>query len=144
LFFDNVRKPNARDLARLDLTEAALASLEPVLATLPGERRPREDERLKAAFEIGKAFADYVTSEGPVDAMIGRTVAAIGDCLRLTKEERRAIVVPVVAQLVGFVEEVCSLCPVGCLDNPKRDVAQAFFSLNHPARAGLGGEDLSE
>jgi hypothetical protein len=45
----------------------------------------------------------------------------------------------VLPALLAFVEGVCNLCPVGCLKKPRRSVANAFFSPEHPAPGPLRG-----
>lgn len=135
LFFQGVQTPRGRDLARLDLTEAALAALEQVLEVLPGESRPREDERLALAFALGKAFADYMIDDDdhqPVEALAKRMTRALGKASRLSLKERRRVVDLVLPALGAFTEQICAACPVACLDDPGHKVTDVFFSPTHP------------
>lgn len=147
LFFRDVLEPRGRDLAQLDMTEAAFLSLDNAFDTLPGERRPREDDRNEAAYAVGRTFADFVIrgADGPqpveplAEAMIGELVA---HC-RLELEEAERVIPFVLASLGGFVSSVCSECPISCLVRPDMDAADAFFSPTHPmAHMAVRPDDL--
>ena len=134
LFFQKVSVPRGRDLARLDLTEAALVSLDAIFDSLPGESRPREDERYSTAFALGKTFADFMLSgqDKPVEYLARRMTSAIRKSSRLDWDQRHQVVAMILPLLGSFLEEVCGQCPVSCLERPKSKVEDIFFSPTHP------------
>ena len=134
LFFQNVEAPRGKDLARLDLTEAALVSLDSIFDGLPGECRPREDERYATAFALGKTFADFMTSgkQNPIEQLARRMTGALRKSSRLSWEQRQQVVLLVLPLLGSYLDEVCSICPVGCLEDPQARVEDEFFSPSHP------------
>ncbi len=134
LFFQNVNVPRGKDLARLDLTEAALVSLDGIFDSLPGECRPREDERYATAFALGKTFVDFMMSgkQNPIEQLARRMTGALRKSSRLSWEQRQHVVLMVLPLLGSYLEEVCAICPVGCLQDPQAKVEDQFFSPNHP------------
>jgi hypothetical protein len=134
-FFLEVAQPKGRDLALLDLTEAALLGLERALDTVPGEARPREDVVQEMAFEIAGLFRDYVvlTSHSPPSLLSERMAAILASASELPKEECHRLALMLLAALVAFVDEVCGDCKVRCLHRPRAAVAAEFFSPMHPA-----------
>jgi hypothetical protein len=133
--FHDVNEPKGKDLAALDPTEAALVALTSALDELPGSRRPREESLLHAAFAVGCAFARWVLARrrsGP-EPLLEEMGQSLVEILALTPPERDAVVGLVLPALATFVGEVCDQCPVGCLNRPKADVADAFFAVKHPA-----------
>jgi hypothetical protein len=141
LFFMEVTAPRGRDLARLDFTEAALATLTTVLEFLQGERRPREDERYEIAFVIGKAFVESALGAGArsLERRTRRVVEELMEVSQLTEEECLQVVMMTLPGLGEHLEEVCSDCPVACLDRPRSAVARAFFAPRHPMDAAGAG-----
>jgi len=138
-FFDDIKHPRGRDLARLDFTEAAVEPVHRALDFLPGERRPREDRRVATAHAIGSAFADYVIARGKMtpDQLGARAMRDVMRVTDLTAEEAMSVAVMVLNALSTFAGEVCAHCRVGCIETPDRGFADAFFSVEHPA----GGRD---
>jgi hypothetical protein len=134
LFFQNVNVPKGKDLARLDLTEAALVSLDSIFDSLPGESRPREEERYSSAFTIGKMFADHLLAgaDRPMEQLASRMTAALRKTSRLSSAERQRVVLMILPALGGYVEQVCASCTVGCFDRPRSRMADVFFSPGHP------------
>lgn len=134
-FFLEVAQPKGRDLALLDLTEAALLGLERALDTVPGEARPREDVVHEIAFEIAELFRDYVvlTSHSPPSLLSERMAEILSSSSELPKEECQRLSLMLLAALVSFVDEVCGDCKVRCLHRPRAAVAAEFFSPMHPA-----------
>jgi hypothetical protein len=135
LFFHHLCAPKGRDLARLDFTEAALGCLKDALLALPGERRPAEDACATAAFTIGKAFADFLLAGArwPIERVTTAIAQVLRDLCGLSAEEIERITMVVLPALGDFLDQRCSECPVACLDRPRADVADAFFSPEHPA-----------
>ena len=134
LFFQNVEAPTGKDLARLDLTEAALVSLDSIFDSLPGECRPREEERYATAFALGKTFADFMMSakRNPIEQLARRMTGALRTSSRLSWEQRQQVVLMVLPLLGSYLDEVCAICPVGCLEDPQAKVDDEFFSPCHP------------
>ena len=134
LFFQNVDVPRGKDLARLDLTEAALVSLDSIFDGLPGECRPREDERYATAFALGKTFADFMMSgkQNPIEQLARHMTGALRKSSRLSWEQRQHVVLMVLPLLGSYLDEVCAICPVGCLEDPQAKVEDEFFSPSHP------------
>ncbi len=134
LFFQNVDAPTSKDLACLDLTEAALVSLDSIFDSLPGECRPREDERYATAFALGKTFADFMMSakRNPIEQLARRMTGALRSSSRLSWEQRQQVVLMVLPLLGSYLDEVCAICPVGCLEDPQAKVDDEFFSPCHP------------
>jgi hypothetical protein len=136
-FFLELAEPKGRDLALLDLTEAALLGLERALDTVPGEARPREDVVQEIAYEIAELFRDYVvlTRHSPPSLLSERMAAILADASELPKDECHRLALMLLAALVSFVDEVCGDCKVRCLNRPRAAVAAEFFSPMHPALA---------
>ncbi|MFH0903503.1 MAG: hypothetical protein V2A73_22980 [Pseudomonadota bacterium] len=136
-FFHDVRVPRGRDLARLDLTEAAFAFLDAAFSSLPGERRPREEEWQRAAYAMGTALADFflATREVSVDRLDSVLSQALAGSCRLSAKERKIVLAEVVPALGYFVEHVCMKCPVFCLAQPSTRLPAVFFAQEHPALA---------
>ncbi len=135
--FHEVNDPKGRDLAALDLTEAALVALTGALESLPGSHRPREDDLLQAAFALGTLFARWVVARRQTrpEALLVEMTKALEVAKTLDPDERADLVSVVLPALAAFVGEVCEQCPVSCLTRPKADVADAFFAAEHPAFA---------
>ncbi len=133
-FFYDLSVPKGRDLARLDLTEASAAALNAAFDMLPGDRRPRDEERDTAAYSLGRLFADHVIANG--DQRPEKTVAqmsrALASACRLTEKERHQVLMAVMQSLYAFVDEICAVCPVDCLKRPEDDVSEVFFTPEHP------------
>jgi hypothetical protein len=134
LFLD-VNDPKGRDLAALDLTEAALFAVTDAIEALPGSRRPREDDVLHASGAVANLFVRWVLSrrQRAPDALVGDMEKAVEPLAALTAAERSALVAKVLPAMATFVAEVCERCPVACLTHPKADAAAAFFAETHPA-----------
>ena len=134
LFLD-VNDPKGRDLAALDLTEAALFALTDAIEALPGSRRPREDDLLQAAGAVATLFVRWVLArrQRAPDALVGDMEKALSPVTALSPAERSALVAKVLPAMATFVAEVCEHCPIACLTHPKADAAEAFFAEGHPA-----------
>ena len=137
LFFQDVDVPRGKDLARLDLTEAALVSLDSIFDSLPGESRPREDERYATAYALGKTFVDFMVSgqQEPIEQLARGMTSALRKSSRLSWEQRHHVVLMILPLLGSYLEEVCAICPVGCLEKPRSRVEDVFFSPGHPVEA---------
>jgi hypothetical protein len=141
VFFSDVKRPTGRELARLDFSEVALTGLATAFDTLTmAEKRPREDERLAAAFDIGSRFADAVIDcSGRVGALLadeplfrGMTLAVARAC-GLEERDCRMVSLSVLRTFTIFVAEVCATCPVRCLALPESDARREFFEPTHPS-----------
>lgn len=136
-FLSDVREPSGRDLALLDLTEAAVAALEHGLRALPGEVQPREDRLHAAAFALSRLFRDFLLSDQPSASAVEQLSRAFIDTLAatcsLSPRECERISLGLLKTLTGFVDHVCGSCAVNCLGASRSDVAVEFFSTEHPA-----------
>lgn len=136
LFFQNVERPRGRDLGHLDFTEAAYQVLSSALAVIPGDRRPNDARITTLAHTIGSRVADFFMSgrSGPIAEMMVSLADELARSTDLEAAECRTILSQRVLPSLGdFAEQVCARCPVGCLDAPRQDAAEAFFSPRHPA-----------
>jgi hypothetical protein len=133
--FQDVSDPKGRDLAVLDFTEAALAALDSAFEALPGSRRPRESDLLRAAHALATTFVRWVLSRRRArpEALLGDLTKSLGELTGLDAEERAGVVSVVLPALVTFVGEVCERCPVACLTRPKATLTDTFFAPEHPA-----------
>jgi hypothetical protein len=138
--FADVRHPTARELGRLDLTEAAWVLLDVMLGSLPGERRPREDDHLALAHRLGGVVVGQVLGEPRRRAESARAacVAHVREATGLSVEAARAFADEALQALHGFVRGICGRCPVACLRHPDADYSDTFFADGHPA---FGGPD---
>jgi hypothetical protein len=133
--FVDINHPKGRDLAVLDLTEAALVALTDSVERLPGSIRPRDDDLFHMAFAMATVFARWMIARrrGDPDALFKEMERPLERSTKLGAEVRGGVVSMVLPALASFVGEVCERCPVSCLTRPKADVADAFFSPRHPA-----------
>lgn len=147
-FFADVEQPKGRDLARLDFTEAALASMDRAFDMLVGEKRPRDDQRNRAAYALGQIYADHLirTKHGgnwapnpasPADADIEKSailamLEPLVDICGLGMEDAILVAGLVAKFLDQFCQQICSQCSVGCWKRPRANVADTFFSSSHP------------
>jgi hypothetical protein len=133
--FADVREPTGRELARLDLTEAAWLLLDAMLVSLPGERRPREDDHLEIAHRLATAVAEELLGRSKRAAAKGRLAAVerLREVTGLPTVEADAFAEEALRALHGFVQGVCARCPVGCLRRPASDYSDVFFRDAHPA-----------
>ncbi len=140
-FFQLIEAPTGRDLATFDFCEVAYLALDSSLNLLPGNRRPRDSDMAVAAFELARLFAGAVFANG--HRSVAGLPAAMEEALRAaTRVERGSAgtaVRAVLRALGAFVGQVCSTCPVACLDKPKADAAEPFFAREHPASRGPSG-----
>ncbi len=134
LFFQSLTDPTGTNLAQLDYTEAAATALDNAFDLLPGELRPRDDEKDAAAFAIGKAFAnDMVEGKTPKpEQTVSQMSKILAGATRLSESERHEVLMTVVPSLYAFVDEICSTCPIRCLDHPDENMSDIFFTPNHP------------
>lgn len=133
-FFQAMSSPTGRDLAVLDFTEASSSALLRAFDLLPGEQRPRDEDREQAAFDIATLFVRYLLEEPtprPDEAMQELSRALAQSC-KLTAAGRHKVLLQVVPALYAFVEDICSHCVVDCLSRPSADAAGVFFSSDHP------------
>jgi hypothetical protein len=134
LFFYELRAPTGKEMALLDLTEAAMANLEQALAYLPGERRPREDQRPEIAFAIATRFWELMSTrlDAKVDEHMEGMLREFVKKFGFKKREALELVAEVALSLTQFMEEVCAVCAVSCFEHPTADTSEVFFSPHHP------------
>ncbi len=134
-FFAGVKSPKSKDLSLLDFTEVALHSLDAAFSTLPGERRPRDEEKPLIAFTISEAMWEITNEqEGDVAEHNLKALAqSLTDFCQLDEKECVEIGMFVLQKLGLFIDEVCATCPVACIKYPQRKMTNAFFSTHHPA-----------
>jgi hypothetical protein len=133
-FFKDVKSPKGKDMALLDFTEIALSCLDSALTLVPGDRRPRDDEKPMIAYTIGKSFWQFIVDKTDMsfDRHTRSLSKAITRICRLEKEECYDMAMAVSTDLVSFVNEVCTLCPASCAEKPRSNAADLFFSPYHP------------
>jgi len=132
--FPVLSDPRGRDLALLDLTEAAESAVAQFGASLPGHRRPRSGETVPLAASMARAFLDATgRRESDPGALVQGMAAAAAEVSRLDGEERETLAQVAVGALVTFVNAICDGCPVRCLDRPQARMKRAFFTDRHPA-----------
>ncbi len=135
-FFALRDKPTGRDLARLDLAEAALLSLDREIEALPGHLRPRNEDRLAVGFELAATIADRLlgeTSEAEAQTATEAVLGRLGAATEIDDPTARRIVAQVLASLFAFLQSVCVGCPVRCIDRPRKNFAREFVAGDHPA-----------
>jgi hypothetical protein len=140
-FFKNLKSPKGKHMALLDFTEVVLSSMDNVLSLIPGERRPRDEDKPIIAYTISKSFLDFIIDN--TDKSLDEHVLALARSLRrrcrLTGEECYEIGFAVTLELISFMDEVCSHCPGSCTTRPHSNAADIFFSPHHPVDLFLGG-----
>ena len=141
LYFADIEAPSGRDLALLDLTEAAASALDAAFVVVPGHRRPTKEERDAAAHELGGVFAACVlwSRRRKQKQMVTRMDRSLADLCRLSERERQETLMMVIPSLFAFVEQICSVCPVDCQKRPEQDVSHIFFSPAHPVLRDKAG-----
>jgi hypothetical protein len=134
-FFVEVEAPVGRDLALLDLTEAALLSLEHAMGLVPSDVRPREEDLQQAAYALAVLFRDYILHKEPREAAVlsERMTAVLAVTCRPHQAHAELLGRTVLSALVAFVDEVCGSCKVGCLHRPRAKMSAPFFATAHPA-----------
>jgi hypothetical protein len=141
-FFRSIESPKGRDLAALDFCEVAYLALDTAMSLLPGHQRPRDSEMAVAAFKLARLFAGAAfatTRQRSFAGLPGAMEEALHLATRVDRGSAGTAVRAVLRELGAFVSQVCSTCPVACLDKPKADVAEAFFAPTHPAWRGPAG-----
>lgn len=133
-FFAEVAQPTGRDLARLDLTAAALDVLDALLSALPEGQRPSRDGQARLALDSAAAFVESVHSPGKPEPRrlairLARLFTAQGVPEALGKELGEALL----DGLVRFTEQHCFVCPAACLTRPDQRMESDFFADEHPA-----------
>jgi hypothetical protein len=143
LFFQDLKCPRGSHLALLDFTEVALTCLDDALAAVPGERRPRDESKARMAFSIARCYRNLVRDERgrSVDSHMRSMANSLSRVCRLTRKECLEVGAVVAFELNLFVDEVCSKCPVSCLDSPRAHMAEVFFSPYHPVEAACAGKE---
>jgi hypothetical protein len=141
-FFQEIEAPKGHDLATLDFCEAAYVALDGALSLLPASRRPRDGDTATAAFRLAVLFAAEVFSANrrPLVQLLELMEEALHAITRLDRGDCGSAVRAALNGLGAFVEQVCGRCPVACLHKPRSDMAEAFFSAEHPAKAAVARE----
>lgn len=131
--FTGLETPVGRDLARLDLTEAADVLLETAFEALPFEKRPGRPARLKVAAGIAGLFAEQLCEGADPDDDFGPRFEALLDTVVAGKRQKDGVAAEVLSGLLGFVGGVCEGCPVRCFEHPAEPMEEAFHSEEHPS-----------
>jgi hypothetical protein len=155
--FADIETPKGKDVAMLDFTEAAYASLRQsvdasptessLLNGVPGGRRARsrsaasaerldDSERIALARDLAEAFVqESVGRKKPADMnrIARRMRAAVVRCCHADEAQAEAVAVLVLAAFASFLRDVCSRCPVRCIEKARVNHREAFFSPDHPA-----------
>ncbi|MBN1653025.1 MAG: hypothetical protein JXA30_04540 [Deltaproteobacteria bacterium] len=133
-FFRDLKSPKGKHVALLDFTEVVLSSIDSVLTSVPGDRRPRDEEKPMIAYTISKSFLNFVVdarSKSLEKQMLAMATTLCKRC-RLTRDECYDIGYTVALELLTFMDEVCSRCPGACTLRPNANAADLFFSPHHP------------
>ncbi len=136
--------PRARHLALLDLAELGFFALEEIFQGLPGERRPRDGQQLRAAFEAGRVFTEAIQrsvagEDRGSPAFLRREIArVIGSTADLDGEDAACCAAELLEALGDFVRNTCGACRVRCFAQPDLRVRPLFEGASHPAHPGLG------
>jgi len=139
LFFPENRVPTGEDLAQLDYIEATILALDDLTTFLPGERRPREEDRFALGNVLGRATARAFL-KGP-DHDLGERLAEIleeaveksAGITDLGPREKAGLFASVVAETVAFMNDVCGGCSVRCFEQPKKVIRSTFYGPEHPS-----------
>ncbi len=131
--FAGLERPVGRDLARLDLTEAADVLLETAFDALPSEKRPGRPARLKVAAGVAELFAEQLCEGADRTDDFGPRFEALLGTLVAGKRQKGGVATEVLSGLLGFIEEVCDGCPVRCFEHPAEEMEEAFRSEEHPS-----------
>ncbi len=133
-FFAEVAKPTGRDLARLDLTAAALDVLDAVFATLPQPQRPSREAQARLALDSAAAFVESVHSPGkPEPRRLAVRLARMFTAQGVAEEQGKELGEALLDGLVCFTEQYCFVCPAACLTRPEQQMEPDFFADEHPA-----------
>ncbi len=137
--YPDLKHPTFRHLAVLDLTEAALAAAEPIVAQFSTERQPRLSALLPIAHVVARAWVDLVLM-APLDPdsplakrRIDRALNAMTKNTGLRRAEAIDLWDALVVHLQDFMDQVCSACPVWCFGRPTGNAAAYFHHPAHPA-----------
>ncbi|MFN3200842.1 MAG: hypothetical protein ACE366_20755 [Bradymonadia bacterium] len=138
-FFGTTERPTARDLARLDFTEAAYIALSTLQAGLAAEHRLRETELRHVAWLAGRGAGDLAQhlptrAQMTHEAFRAELTEAVAEATGATQEAREALLEGVLARLDEFKANVCAGCARHCLKRPDADRTADFFSTIHPAQ----------
>jgi hypothetical protein len=139
-FFPAIQSPKGRDLAILDFCEVAYLALDTWLSLLPVNQRPRDRDMAAAAFALARLFAGaaFATVQRSFGGLPQAMEEELHAATRVDRGSARTAIRGVLRELGAFVGQVCSGCPVACLNKPKADMTEAFFSPRHPASRGPG------
>ena len=137
-FFREGGAKRGRDMAHLDLTEAAVAALEGIFAGLPGEQRPRQDIQRRSAYQAAGVFCEAAIRSAAVGApadreqLVDRMADTIFGVAKIGSQHALDCAAALHAALQDFVDSVCNGCPLRCLARPKHKMQREFHSSRHP------------
>ena len=131
-FFSGVVAATSRDLARLDYTEAADIALDGAVKALPGELRPAADPQRELAYQLACLFVDELLGPPPEEHFIEAAAALLVRELELDLDDAEDLAEDVFDDLEGFQDEICDICPVGCISGAEQDLTGLFHSAQYP------------
>ena len=133
-FFGDVEAPTGRDLAHLDMTEAAFVLMDAALERLPGEKRPSDSRRRALAYEAGGLFADFVIAAPAAshERFEADVLEAVERICEIEGEDALRVTTDLIQSLVSFIDRICRTCPVYCFGSPDKDAAAVFFRPEAP------------
>ena len=139
-FFGELKHPRGKHMALLDFADAALCCLHQITESFSGEHRPREDEKLRIAYELARLFNGEVWGTPVSKARKNRLEKSLAQACNLDGRGASGIIGDVLTCLAVFVKEVCGNCPVDCISRPNARMNSEFFAAQHPV-IGLGEDD---
>jgi hypothetical protein len=139
-FFGELKHPRGKHMALLDFADAALCCLNQIAESFSGEHRPREDEKLRIAYELARLFNGEVWGTPVSQARKNRLKKSLAQACNLDGRGASGIIGDVLTYLDVFVKEVCGNCPVNCISRPNARMNAEFFAAHHPV-IGFGGDD---
>jgi len=133
-FFADVKNPTGKDLARLDLTAAALDVLDSLLEALPAEQRFTKDAQARLAMDSAAAFVESVHSPGkPEPRKLAVRMARLFATAGAPEEVCGPLGKALLGGFVRFTELYCFICPVSCLTQPEKLFEEDYRADEHPA-----------
>ena len=139
--FADIETPKGKDLARLDLSEAAFMTLGDALGAI--DPVPLDSElRLRLSGAIANAFVDgRIGRKKPLtlEHISRKARKLIRNDLPMSEEAAQGVADYVLSTLDAFHNDICTRCPVRCVERPRARFEKAFFADTHPA---LDADDI--
>ncbi len=132
-FYNNLKRPSGKHMAELDFTEITYQQLHLSFSSLPGEKRPREDDILDLSHKMAEEFVIALFKGKDASFMISRLEKAAANYTELDFDERKSLIFVLIDTLFGFIDSTCRQCRVQCLHSQRKGMADYFFSVTHPS-----------